>query len=193
MMNQLTKLGLSLLLGALLLPATPMKFYAVLAPETAGQSGSGTGYFEFDSDANTLLIDVNWTGLSAPTTVAHIHCCVATAGTGTVGVAVTPTTLPGFPVGVTSGTYNITVDLTSTSTYTAGFLNASTPADVGGAEARLLQGILDGKAYFNIHSEAFPAGEIRGFLAPVPEPGTFVLAGLGIFGLMAFRRRRVVR
>lgn len=191
MMNQLTKLGLSLLLGALLLPATPMKFYAVFTPEADGASGSGTGYFEFDSDANTLLIDVNWTGLSAPTTVAHIHCCVTTAGTGTVGVAVTPTTLPGFPVGVTSGTYNITVDLTSTSTYTAAFLSASTPADVGGAEARLLQGILDGKAYFNIHSEAFPAGEIRGFLLPVPEPGTFLLAGLGMFGLMAFRRRRV--
>ena len=190
MMKQLTKLGLGLLLGALLLPASPMKFYTVLAPEASGASGSGAGYFEFDDSANTLLIDVNWSGLSGVTTVAHIHCCVTTAGTGTVGVAVTPTTLPGFPAGVTSGTYSITVDLTSASTYTAAFLSASDPADTGGAEARLLQGILDGKAYFNVHSNTFPGGEIRGFLAPVPEPGTFLLTGLGILGLLSFRRRR---
>lgn len=189
-MNQLTKLGLGLALGAVMLCASPMKFYTSLAPEAVGATGSGSGYFEFDSDANTLLIDVSWSGLSGVTTVAHIHCCVTTAGTGTVGVAVTPVTLPGFPAGVTSGTYSITLDLTSASTYTAAFLGASSPADPGGAEARLLQGILDGKAYFNVHSTTFPAGEIRGFLAPVPEPGTWVLAGLGILGLMGFRRRR---
>lgn len=189
MKKQLTMLGLALLLGVSMLSASPMKFYTVFAPEGAG-TGSGTGYFEFDPDANTLLIDVDFSGLSGITTVAHIHCCVTTAGTGTAGVAVTPTTLPGFPTGVTSGSYTITLDLTSTSTYTSGFLGGSSPANPTGAEARLLQGILDGKAYFNIHTNQFPGGEIRGFLAPVPEPGTILLTGLGFLGLLGLRRLR---
>ena len=93
-------------------------------------------------------------------------------------------------MGVTSGSYMITLDLTSTSTYTSGFLGGSSPADPTGAEARLLQGILDGKAYFNIHTNLFPGGEIRGFLAPVPEPGTILLTGLGFLGLLGMRRLR---
>ena len=189
MKKQLTMLGLALLLGVSMLSASPMPFYAVFSPEGLG-AGSGTGYFEFDADANTLLIDVDFSGLSGTTTVAHIHCCVTTPGTGNAGVAVTPTTLPGFPTGVTSGSYMITLDLTSASTYTTGFLNGATPADPGGAEARLLQGILDGKAYFNIHTNLFPGGEIRGFLAPVPEPGTILLTGLGFLGLLGMRRLR---
>ncbi|MDZ7639510.1 MAG: CHRD domain-containing protein [Bryobacterales bacterium] len=192
MINQLTKLFLGVALCALLLPAAPMKFYTIFEPEGAGgRTGSGTGYFEFDTDANTLLIDVTFSGLSGITTTAHIHCCTADPGTGTAGVAVTAPVLPGFPLGVSSGTYMNTLDLSLAGTYLGAFLNGSTPADPSGAEARLLQGILDGKAYFNIHSTTFTGGEIRGFLAPVPEPGTFLLAGLGILSLVGFRRLRL--
>ncbi|MCC6264921.1 MAG: CHRD domain-containing protein [Bryobacterales bacterium] len=191
MKKHLSILGLGLLLGTMLLSATPMKFYTVFQPEGGGgRTGSGTGYFEFDPDANTLLIDVNFSGLSGNTNVAHIHCCVSVAGSGNAGVAVTPTTLPGFPIQVSSGAYNVTLDLSSAATYTGGFLSGSNPADPSGAEARLLQGILDGKAYFNIHTNTFPGGEIRGFLAPVPEPGVFLLTGLGLLGVVALRRRQ---
>ena len=49
----------------------------------------------------------------------------------------------------------------------------------------------DGKAYWNIHSSAFGGGEIRGFMVPVPEPGTLAIAGLAAAGLAvgAWRRR----
>ncbi|OYW28321.1 MAG: hypothetical protein B7Z51_08260, partial [Methyloversatilis sp. 12-65-5] len=50
----------------------------------------------------------------------------------------------------------------------------------------------DGKAYLNLHSSEFPGGEIRGFLAPVPEPETYalMLAGLGLIGWAARRGPR---
>jgi hypothetical protein len=47
------------------------------------------------------------------------------------------------------------------------------------------------KTYLNIHTSVVPGGEIRGFLAAIPEPGTWVLtiAGFGLIGA-ALRRRR---
>jgi hypothetical protein len=53
--------------------------------------------------------------------------------------------------------------------------------------------MLNGRAYFNIHSSAFPAGEIRGFLQPIPEPGSLVLVGLGLGAVMLAVRRRAAR
>lgn len=46
--------------------------------------------------------------------------------------------------------------------------------------------------YVNLHTSAFPGGEIRGQLAPVPEASTYamMLGGLGLVGFMAARRRR---
>jgi hypothetical protein len=48
--------------------------------------------------------------------------------------------------------------------------------------------------YVNLHTSAFPGGEIRGQLAPVPEASTYamMLGGLGLVGFMAARRRRSV-
>lgn len=48
--------------------------------------------------------------------------------------------------------------------------------------------------YVNLHTSAFPGGEIRGQLAPIPEASTYamMLGGLGLVGFMAARRRRSV-
>jgi hypothetical protein len=64
---------------------------------------------------------------------------------------------------------------------------------VGSALNALVAGLDSGRAYLNIHTSMFAGGEIRGFLQPVPEPGTYAMmvAGLGLVGFMAVRRRRL--
>lgn len=183
---------IALVAAAFAAPATAaiFTFDTPLTPEVPGATGSGFATVVFDTDLHELSINTSWSGLSGVTTVAHIHCCVNSPGT--VGVAVTPGTLPGFPVGVMAGTYATTLDLTQSSTYTVGFLNNFGGGTVAGAEAALLQGLFDRRAYLNIHTNVFPGGEIRGFLAPVPEPESWALLVLG-FGALGGAMRRNAR
>ena len=150
---------------------------------------TGMALVTVDDVANTMRVEASFSGLLGTVTAAHIHCCIAAPGN--VGVATTTPTFLGFPSGVTFGTYDQTFDMTLASSYRAGFItdHGGTPAS---ALFDLFTGIDLGQAYFNIHTTSFAGGEIRGFLAPVPEPGTYalMLVGLGAIGLIARRRRR---
>ena len=130
---------------------------------------TGSGLVDIDTSAHTLHVSVSFSGLTSNTTMAHIHCCILPPGN--TGVATPVPAFPGFPLGVTSGTYEHTLDLTQASSWNPPFLaaNGGTPA---GAEAALAAGAAAGQAYFNIHTTNFPPGEIRGFLVVSPGQPT---------------------
>ena len=154
--------------------------------------GTGAATVIFDDVAHTMRVVVTFQDLTGTTTASHIHCCTAVAGAEMAGVATTTPTFTDFPLGVTSGNYDHTFDMTLASSYNAPFItnNGGTTAS---AEAALLAGVEAGKAYLNVHSSAFTGGEIRGFLVPlpVPEPETYLLFGGGLVTLaFAARNRR---
>jgi len=166
-----------MLMAALMLPATaahakPVTFTANLTqanevPPT-GSPATGSATIVLDAAANTLSLHVTFSGLTSNTTMAHIHCCLASSFlTGVnVGVATTVPAFPGFPLGVTSGTYDHILDLTSAGSYNPAFVTAQ--GSVAKAEAALISGIQNGETYLNIHTMTNPGGEIRGFVVASP-------------------------
>ncbi len=159
-------------------------------------SGTGTSLVTLNTTTHQLRATASFGGLTGTTTNAHIHCC--TAPPANVGVATTLPSFVGFPLGVTGGAFDQTYDTTQASTWSPAFIaaNGGTPA---GAEAALAAGLAAGQAYFNIHTTAYPGGEIRGFLAlqvaaaPIPTLSQWTLivlvALLALAGWMTFRRR----
>ena len=155
--------------------------------------GFGNGFVTLDPIGNTMRVQVAFNGLLGTTTAAHLHAATATAFTGNAGVATTTPTFAGFPTGVTSGTYDNTLDMTVASSYNPAFItaNGGTPAS---AESALISAIASGKSYLNIHTTVVPGGEIRGFLLATPEPGSIALfLSLGVSVPLIARRRRKVR
>src|SRR5215213_11581311 len=88
----------------------------------SGSPGIGSALVTLDTVTNLLTVNVSFAGLGNPTIASHIHCC-APPGTNAI-VATTVPTFPGFPLGVTSGTYLMTFDLTAASTYNPAFITA---------------------------------------------------------------------
>lgn len=175
--------------------AAPFTFTAALSgpnesPPNASP-GTGSATVIFDLVANTMRVEVSFSGLLGNTTASHIHCCTAVPFTGTAGVATTTPTFAGFPLGVTSGTYDQTFDMTLASSYNPAFVTAQ--GSIGAAETTLFDDMFTGNEYLNIHSTVVPGGEIRGFLTFVPEPDTAYLFAAGLLGMLFFvgqRRRR---
>jgi hypothetical protein len=179
--------------------AAPLYYGAALtgaaeAPPNASP-GTGSALVVLDLDAHTLSIDIIFADLIGTTTASHIHCCTAAPFAGTAGVATVTPSFTGFPLGVTAGTYSHVFDTSAAvGTWNPSFITAHGGTALG-AEAFLATGLAAGTAYLNIHSSFAGGGEIRGFLAPVPEPGTMGLMGTALAGLLfgLNRRRRALR
>jgi hypothetical protein len=158
----------------------------------------GSAIVTVDTTADTMRVQEIFAGLESGTTASHIHCCGIQPQN--VGIATTVPTFPGFPLGVTTGTYDQTFDMTSLASFNPAFV-AANGGTAASAFAVLLAGLNDGQAYINVHSTLFPTGEIRGILEPqltttaTPLPGALPLAatGFGLFGLLGWRRKRKAR
>ena len=150
--------------------------------------GTGLATITIDDVTHSMIVDVSWSGLLSPTTIAHIHCCAA-PGANAIPATGVPT-FPGFPTGLTSGTFNATFDLDDPGLINPAFVTAN-GGTIPLAFDAFLTGLLAGNAYINIHTQQFPGGEIRGQLAPVPEPATWAMLMLGFAAVgLTFRHAR---
>lgn len=123
------------------LPRIPFTAFLSGAAEHPANSSSATAFGIFSLDGNTLSFNISYSGLSGTASAAHIH---------------------GPSPGSTNGP--VMIDL---SPYNGGAWGSNGTVSgvllLSDAQKAI---VLSGKTYVNFHTAAFPAGEMRGQVAP---------------------------
>ena len=122
---------------------------------------TGFGTVVLNAAQTQITVNESWSGLTAAASASHIHTGPAGA-TGPVTF-----TFSGVP-SATSG---------------------AIPQQVFSITAAQVTTLFAGGMYMNVHTSAFPNGEIRGQLL-VPEPGSLALLGAGSLALALLARSK---
>jgi uncharacterized protein (TIGR03118 family) len=135
----------------------PLLNGAKVRPDPTLSLGTGSFTAFLNQAEDTLTVIVSFQGLSGDTLAGGAD--VSIGGPGDTGPAVL--TLSDFPGDVASGQF--------TTTLTAADFTPD-PADGINTFADAAQAMLDGNAYFTIHTAQNPDGEIRGQIGPISTP-----------------------
>jgi hypothetical protein len=151
--------------------------YLTGTAESPPNSSDAIGHvvLTLDVDEGIMDVDTTFAELTGTPTAAHIHAPTTAVGSGTADPATQLPSLTDFPTMVHEGDYQHEFDLLDAGTYNPIFFVAS-GGTTGDALGALFTALDTGKAYFDIHTTAFPDGEIRGFLSRVP--GDYNLNGV---------------
>lgn len=147
-----------------------------------GSPAAGSAQFTVDDTLDTITFVLTAFNLQGTFAAAHIH-----------GPA-----LPGVNAGVVFGLTGANADYAGP--VMAGPFPIANSYMLYGADKAAGPSLADAinaqpwMYYVNLHTSAYPGGEIRGQMAPVPEASAsaMMLGGLGLVAFLAARRRRPV-
>ena len=133
-----------------------LNFRAHLSGEPAGtdSAGQGQGIIRFGADGDSVYFKVNVANIET-VTMAHIHVAETPGGNGPPVLWLYPAEPP--PVLLDGRVQGTLGEGTATAGDLVGPLAEHDLEDLRSA-------ILDGRAYINVHTLQYPAGEIRGQL-----------------------------
>ena len=156
-------------------------------PEADGSTDSpGTGFetVTLDTETNLLSYDLTWSGLVGNLTKLHIH-----------GPASVDASNPQHIIEI-FGPPEVPTELVGTSGSVSDSFTLQTLTQDGFAPISpefIIDTLINGQAYLNVHTNVFGMGEIRGNLGTpvsqaVPEPNAIWIYGIG-FASFALRKR----
>jgi hypothetical protein len=163
-------------------------------------TATGFGTVTIDTTLFTITTDLSWSGLSGPADRSHLHDAPEGVSRFTPPndmffheIFYDDTSVP-LSEQVPCGSGLSPVGLTDCAPPTGtayNVLQLSVGDGYGFPDfASLTDAFLRDGVYIDIHTQLYPAGEIRGqLLAPVPEPASLGMFGAGLLALGLLRRR----
>ena len=138
--------------------------------EDTGSNAWGIGRISFRSNFTRATIRVTFTNLSGAFTRLHLHCDITGGqenGPVVLGlVDLIPTDDGSANPNDNTGTFQLTSNMVNGFFRNNQVTKSDNPCGVSDLES-LAAAIDNGFIYYNLHTSAFPAGEMRGLVAPV--------------------------